>query len=119
MSHFPRRYLLPRLTHTPLAPPPLPAAEEGAFFELLHTFFPSIYDVKYLMASCDSLKGGLNKLAEDLDVERVGPMHQAGSDSLLTASTFFKMRQVYFDGAINDKFIGILYGLGAGSSQLP
>lgn len=106
-------YLLKLLTNAPLP------AEEGAFFELLHTFFPSIYDVKYLMASCDSLKGGLNKLAEDLDVERVGPMHQAGSDSLLTASTFFKMRQVYFDGAINDKFIGILYGLGAGSSQLP
>ena len=102
-----------------IAPPPPPhpgAAEEGAFFELLHTFFPAIFDVKYLMASCDSLKGGLNKLAEDLDVERVGPMHQAGSDSLLTASTFFKMRQVYFDGAIGDKYVGILYGLGAGSN---
>ena len=95
----------------------LRAAEEGAFFDLLHTFFPSIYDVKYLMASCDSLKGGLNKLAEDLDVARVGPMHQAGSDSLLTASTFFKMRRVYFDGRIDAKYIGLLYGLGAGSAM--
>ncbi len=83
---------------------------------MLHTFFPAIFDVKYLMTSCDSLKGGLNKLAEDLDVERVGPMHQAGSDSMLTASTFFKMRQVYFDGAIGAKHVGILYGLGAGSN---
>lgn len=26
----------------------------------------------------------------------IGPLHQAGSDSLLTASTFFKMRKLYF-----------------------
>lgn len=71
---------------------------------------------QYLMASCDSLKGGLNKLAEDLEVERVGPMHQAGSDSLLTASTFFKLRSVYFEGKIPSSSVGILFGLGVGGS---
>lgn len=104
-------YLLKMLTNKAL-----PAAEEPAFFDLLHTYFPAVYDVKYLMAQCDSLKGGLNKLAEDLEVERIGPMHQAGSDSLLTAATFFKMRQVHFDGKIDDKkYVGVLYGLGTGN----
>ena len=34
---------------------------------------------------------GLAALAEALQVERIGPMHQAGSDSLLTAQTFFAL----------------------------
>jgi len=44
---------------------------------------------------------------------RVGPSQQAGSDSLLTASTFFKMREIYFDDRISDdEYSGKLYGLG-------
>jgi len=86
---------------------------------LLKTYFPVIYDVKYLMSSIDNLKGGLNKLADDLKVERVGPMHQAGSDSLLTSATFFEMRTVYFDGKLDEaKLSGILFGLG-GTSAFP
>jgi CCR4-NOT transcription complex subunit 7/8 len=46
---------------------PLPAQEEE-FFELLLAYFPCIYDIKYLMKSCKSLKGGLNELANDLEV---------------------------------------------------
>jgi CCR4-NOT transcription complex subunit 7/8 len=66
------------------------------------------------MNAFETLKGGLNKLAEDLEVERVGPMHQAGSDSLLTSSTFFKLRKMFFDGKIDDtKYCGFLFGLGA------
>jgi len=46
-------------------------------------------------------------------VMRIGPPHQAGSDSLLTASTFFKMRELYFrDVADCAEFNGKLYGLG-------
>jgi len=30
-----------------------------------------------------------------IQVERLGPQHQAGSDSLLTGATFFKMREVW------------------------
>lgn len=44
---------------------------------------------------------------------RIGPSHQAGSDSLLTASTFFKMREIYFSDKIDDaEYNGKLYGLG-------
>lgn len=35
---------------------------------------------------------------------RIGTQHQAGSDSLLTAATFFKMRKVFFDDRIEDEF---------------
>lgn len=71
---------------------------------------------RYLMKFTDSLHGGLNKLAELLEVERIGPQHQAGSDSLLTACTFFKLREAYFTEATNqgdvEKYMGVLYGLG-------
>ncbi|KAI8969651.1 ribonuclease H-like domain-containing protein [Pilobolus umbonatus] len=87
-------------------------ADEVEFFELLRTYFPCIYDIKYLMKSCKNLKGGLQDIADDLQVARIGPQHQAGSDSLLTCTTFFKMRQMFFEDKIDDqKYLGYLYGL--------
>lgn len=91
---------------------PLPK-EEVDFFDLMKTYFPCVYDIKYLMKSCETLKGGLQKVAEALNITRIGPQHQAGSDSLLTGHTFFKMRSVFFEDDIDDdKFMGCLYGLG-------
>eukprot|EP00842_Homolaphlyctis_polyrhiza_P004702 jgi/Hompol1/5232/HPOL_004262-RA len=85
-------------------------AEESEFFELLKLYFPCIYDVKYLMRSCKNLKGGLQDIADEL--QAIGQQHQAGSDSLLTAKAFFKMRQLYFEDSIDDEqFLGFLYGL--------
>jgi CCR4-NOT transcription complex subunit 7/8 len=50
---------------------------------------------------------------------RIGPSHQAGSDSLLTASTFFKMRDLYFHEQVDyAEFNGKLYGLGDTFSQM-
>lgn len=89
-------YLLKVVTALPLPP------QEADFFHLLRLWFPCIYDIKYLMRSCKSLKGGLQDVADDLNVSRIGQQHQAGSDSLLTASTFFKMRKQYFEGRIDD-----------------
>ncbi|XP_043516790.1 CCR4-NOT transcription complex subunit 7 isoform X1 [Frieseomelitta varia] len=87
--------------------------EESEFFELLRIYFPTIYDVKYLMKSCKNLKGGLQEVAEQLEIQRVGPQHQAGSDSLLTGMVFFKMREMFFEDNIDDaKYCGHLYGLG-------
>ena len=61
--------------------------------------------------------GGLNKLAEDLEVERIGPEHQAGSDSLLTGAAFFKMRQLFFEGQMDEeRHLNILYGLERGAN---
>jgi len=87
--------------------------DEGEFFELLRLYFPTIYDVKYLMKSCKNLKGGLQEVADQLELRRVGPQHQAGSDSLLTGMAFFKMREMFFEDNIdNAKYCGHLYGLG-------
>jgi CCR4-NOT transcription complex subunit 7/8 len=48
----------------------------------------------------------------------LGPQHQAGSDSLLTAQTFFKMKKLFFEDKIDDeKYAGILYGLGVSASS--
>lgn len=100
-------YLLKLLTDQNLP------SEESEFFELLRIYFPTIYDVKYLMKSCKNLKGGLQEVADQLELRRVGPQHQAGSDSLLTGMAFFKMREMFFEDNIdNAKYCGHLYGLG-------
>jgi len=71
---------------------------EAEFFELVQLFFPNLYDIKYLpvVKFMAELQGGLNKLADSLDVQRVGMCHQAGSDSLVTAETFFKLIRKYY-----------------------
>ncbi|KAL7636830.1 UNVERIFIED_CONTAM: hypothetical protein RMT77_012588 [Armadillidium vulgare] len=100
-------YLLKLLTNYSLPP------DESEFFDLLRIYFPAIYDVKYLMKSCKNLKGGLQEVADQLELERIGPQHQAGSDSLLTGAAFFKMREMFFEDKIDDaKYCGHLYGLG-------
>jgi len=94
-------------------------SEEKDFFGQLKLYFPCIYDVKYLMKFCHRLKGGLQEVADLLEVDRVGPQHQAGSDSLLTGKTFFKMTKLYFEDAIDDTkvHVGHLYGLGTNHSS--
>lgn len=55
-------YLLKILTCSPMP------ADESEFFDLLRLYFPCIYDIKYLMRSCKNLKGGLQDIADDLQV---------------------------------------------------
>merc|ERR1719460_2010324 len=65
------------------------------------------------MKSCKNLKGGLQEVANELEVLRIGPQHQAGSNSLLTGQTFFKMKEMFFEDDIDDsKYLGHVYGLG-------
>jgi len=89
-------YLLKTLMCTELA------QEEAPFLDMLTTFFPCIYDVKYMMTAAEGLHGGLSSLADSLQVDRIGPMHQAGSDSLLTAQTFFALVKKHFNGVCDD-----------------
>eukprot|EP00940_MAST-03C_sp_MAST-3C-sp2_P002104 g2104.t1 len=90
---------------------PLPK-DENAFFENLSTYFPHVYDIKHLVRDIDSLRGGLASVAIQLGVRRIGPVHQAGSDALITADTFFALRQQHFEGkAFGNRHSGILYGL--------
>uniref|UniRef100_A0A0A9ZCZ9 poly(A)-specific ribonuclease n=1 Tax=Lygus hesperus TaxID=30085 RepID=A0A0A9ZCZ9_LYGHE len=87
--------------------------DEEKFYELLNIYCPNIYDIKYITKSCNDLRGGLQKISETLNVTRVGPQHQAGSDSLMTAAAFFCMAVQYFEGRLDDqKYLGVIYGLG-------
>lgn len=88
----------------------LPEMQAG-FFELINMYFPVVYDIKHMMRFCNGLHGGLNKLAEILEVKRYGVCHQAGSDSLLTSSAFKKLKDDYFNSSA-EKYAGVLYGLG-------
>ncbi|TVY67500.1 Poly(A) ribonuclease pop2 [Lachnellula suecica] len=112
---------------------PLPD-DEVEFDKFMKKFFPSIYDIKYLMkfairqtqmgqltpqdpGSTEILqkfeqRQGLDNLGDIFKIKRQGQAHQAGSDSLMTGKVFFKMRERIFNGDISDDHLGKVWGLG-------
>ncbi|XP_052170405.1 putative CCR4-associated factor 1 homolog 8 [Diospyros lotus] len=80
------------------------------FSVMLGRVFGSVYDVKYMARFCEGLMDGelgLERLSNILEVERLGRAHQAGSDSLLTAGVFLRMKMVY--GFEEECFKGFLW----------
>lgn len=113
--------------------------DETEYRKLLSIYFPAIYDIKYMIKAAqrtqtvndaalspsatnilNSLgqKSGLQDLADELGIKRIGVAHQAGSDSLLTGKVFWEVKKSIFNGTIDDdKYLGHVWGLnGMGSS---
>lgn len=78
-------YLLKTITNLPLP------ESEKQFFDDLEMYFPTFYDIRYLIRYNENLKGSLNRLAQEINVKRYGKQHQAGSDSLITLEVFLKL----------------------------
>ncbi|KAJ4706884.1 Ribonuclease CAF1 [Melia azedarach] len=84
------------------------------FAECATKYFESVFDIKVVAKYCQGLLGGnlgLSKLAKILDVKRSGEAHNAGSDSLVTAAVFAKIKECY--EVEEEYFEGILYGMEA------
>ena len=92
--------------------------DELEFLQTLKIYFPNIYDIKYLINENEDFKGGLNKIAKELNVERFGEMHQAGSDSIVTSDIFFKLFNKGILGK-NDLINGknVIFGVGKGADD--
>jgi len=93
--------------------------EESQFFQFHRALFPRSFDMKMLLRQpapvAAKLFGGLQEVADQLQVPRIGKQHQAGSDSLLTGQTFFKIKQRFFASdwdQVAALVQGHLYGLG-------
>ncbi|KAK4926343.1 CCR4-NOT core DEDD RNase subunit [Elasticomyces elasticus] len=104
--------------------------EQSDFFELVRTFFPRLWDIKFLLRHAQRLKSqgrlgveatrivdslgprsGLQDLADELGCTRVGPAHTGGSDAWLTGSVFWAMRSKIFNGTLDDELADQIYGL--------
>lgn len=117
---------------------PLPE-DESSFHALLEKFFPSLFDIKYILKHIGAkgsvnnnqplthdatlivqrimTKSGLQDIAEELAVARIGQAHQAGSDSLLTGQVYFKMKEKVFNGTFEeDRYRSQVWGL---NGQMP
>ena len=96
---------------------PLPSTEEE-FEESIALYFPNVFDLKILLGHNSMFKGGLNKVASELHIERTGETHQAGSDSMLTGNVFFELIK---KGIINKERLkychNILFGIGEGADD--
>ncbi|GAB7362447.1 hypothetical protein MBLNU230_g2769t1 [Neophaeotheca triangularis] len=107
----------------------LPAHQDD-FFDKVRTFFPKLWDIKFLLRHAQRLraqnqlspdgvrvletlgqKSGLQDLADELGCQRVGPAHTGGSDAWLTGSVFWAMRAKMFKNNLPLELADQIYGL--------
>ena len=93
--------------------------KENEFMNLLSMYFPTFYDVRIMIRENDLLfHGGLNKLISELNIERKGINHQAGSDSIATIESFHELiKKEIIDEIKIKKLRNVLYGLGIGEDD--
>ena len=105
-------YLLQLALNTPLP------KSENEFTSALELYFPNHFDIKILIHGKEQFKGGLNKLAQCMDIYRTGEVHQAGSDSIVTVELFFALltnKIVSIDTV--KKLKNVIYGIGEGEDN--
>ena len=86
----------------------------------MRMFFPNVADIKVIMKEVHDLKmGALAKLARDLDLKRIGTMHQAGSDAEITLRCYFKLKDEYFKNGISPKLLNKVFGLSSEFQPAP
>ena len=104
--------------------------DQSEFFEQVKTFFPKLWDIKFLLRHAQKERGqgrlsaegarvietlgtksGLQDLADEMGCQRVGASHTGGSDAWLTGNVFWAMRQKIFGGEIDEKLSNQIYGL--------
>ena len=67
----------------------LPSTRQN-FEKFLQHYIPNVLDIKSFMHSFN-LYGGLEKIAKQLHIVRMGSQHQAGSDALVTLQGLFRL----------------------------
>ena len=105
-------YLLRLALNTPLP------KTEIEFTNTLALYFPNHFDIKILIHGKNQFKGGLNKLAQCLDIYRTGEVHQAGSDSVVTIELFFAlMANKIISLEMISRLKNVIYGIGNGEDN--
>ena len=106
------------------------ANDEEEHKNAIGTFFPRLIDLKFLLKHAQALakrgelsplaatiinnlgsKTGLQDVADELGVQRVGTLHQAGSDAWLTGLIFWQIKAKIFDGRVPEDMRGQMWGL--------
>ena len=97
-------YLLKTISNQPLP------EDEQSFMEYLFVYFPKFYDLRYMIKNISWLKGGLSRIATDLEIKWNGAIHQAGCDSILTSKVFTKLCLNHGEFLNLEKDLNMLYG---------
>lgn len=104
--------------------------DQAGFFDVVKTFFPRLWDIKFLLRHAQRLnslgrlnpeasriigdlgqRSGLQDLADILGCLRIGPAHTGGSDAWLTGSVFWALRNKIFNKDLSEELADQIYGL--------